>query len=862
MLLRNEKLRGRSRSSLLALSLLVTVSVLGTGLGIAATVPEPDAGEAAAGTKVSALAKAKASGKPEEIEEGRTETSEVYANPSGTLTVTTHLSPVRVRQGGRWVAIDTDLVAGKNGVAPKAAAAGIELSNGGSGPLVRLNDDTNVLEYSWPGTLPKPKLAGAVATYPEVMPGVDLQVEVSAKGFQQLLVVKNAKAAKNPALRKLTYGVKANGLKVTADRTQGLKVTTGGAQGAKAAGAEDRGVFRGPTPLMWDSGKDGKKKQAVMETTVSGESLTVVPDEKLLTGAGTTYPVYVDPSFSTEVAGSYWVYEASPTMHYWDPDYLRAGVSKQSDGKFTRSRSFFQANVPYLAGRQVLNASLTLKDLSGYTGDCSISPVELWETGRAGATTTWNNQPAWKTKNSSYSCPKGTLTLGATSAAQSAAQSGTNLVDLGIRTTTAAESAKVSNSRSFRAYDATFTAEIKNNGECFLVTDVSYTDPDGKTFAKSLHCDSLVSDVKAEPYTAAQTTGQLLAGPHNFVCWRSGDMNGAGNRIWYYVKGDTSSGWTNWQGWGYVPGDKITGVGAEPYAGVPACGVHPVTPGITPPQDFNSDGVSDVLALQTDGNLALHPGIGNGTLGSKRMLWTDGRGSAYKSVFAGDFNGDGFGDAAAFDGSRIWWWPGDGNSGVGATAQPLMDNRYNYQAGFDPGIHMPCRVAFAADFNIDGKTDIAIACGQGSEQGNYNDDAIWWWPGDGNGGINATLGASLGYEYLGVARTETDFSALDVTGDGRMDIARPRATFLELNPGPLARNVSYASGPSQAWPPNGFGTVTNSFAGDFNGDRFGDMAGVDSTGQLWQWPGKGDGTFGTPAKMSTATDWGAYKDIL
>ncbi|MER5310924.1 FG-GAP-like repeat-containing protein [Streptomyces sp. NPDC002773] len=831
----------------------MVLSTLGTGLGIAAAVPEPDSGEAAGGIEVSALAKAKSSGGPVEIVEQRTETSEVFANPSGTLTVTTHLKPVRTRLGGKWVAIDTDLVAGKNGVRPRAAAAGIELSDGGTGPLVRLNDDTHVLEYSWPGKLPKPTLAGSVATYAEVLPGIDLRVEVDAKGFQQLLVVKDAKAAKNPKLKKLTYGVTSNGLKLTADEKQGLR----------AADGKGRTRFSGPAPLMWDSGKGGKRKQAVMETAVAGESLSVVPDQTVLTGPGTTYPVYVDPTFSAELPGGYAVHEFSPTWHHWDPDRLWMGTYKDSNGKFSRTRSFFQVNVPYLAGRQVLNATLSLRDLTGDTTDCSVAPVELWETGRAGATTTWNNQPVWKTKNSTYSCPKGTLTLGATSAAKAAAASGTNLVDLGVRTTLAAEGAKVDSTRQFLTAYAKFTVEIANNGECFLVTDVSYTDPDGRSFTKEMNCESLASDVKIEPFTTSQTTGQLLAGTHGFVCWRSGDMNGAGNRIWYYVKGDTASGWTNWQGWGFVPADKITGVGAEPYPGLPACDVHSVTPGITPPQDFNSDGVSDVLALQTDGNLALFPGNGNGTLGNKRMLWTDGRGSAYVSVFAGDFNGDGFGDVGAFDGIYVWWWAGDGDSGVGATAQPLMDNRYKRQAAFNPGVHNPCRVAFASDFNGDGKTDIAAACGQGSEQGNYDDDSIFWYPGDGDGGINSTLTVSYGYEYIYASRTETEFSALDVTGDGRMDIAKmPHPTALELHPGPSAPDARWTQGVRQTWAPNGFGTVTKVFAGDFNSDRYGDMAGVDSSGQLWQWPGKGDGSFGTPAKMSTIADWGAYKDIL
>ncbi|MFJ8658545.1 FG-GAP-like repeat-containing protein [Streptomyces sp. NPDC093795] len=831
----------------------MALSTLGTGLGIAAAVPEPDSGEAAGGIEVSALAKAKSSGDPVEIVEQRTETSEVYANPSGTLTVTTHLKPVRTRLGGKWVAIDTDLVAGKDGVRPRAAAAGIELSDGGTGPLVRLNDDTHVLEYSWPGKLPKPTLAGSVATYSEVLPGIDLRVEVDAKGFQQLLVVKDAKAAKNPKLKKLTYGVTSNGLKLTAGEKQGLR----------AADVKGRTRFSGPAPLMWDSGKGGKRKQAVMETAVAGESLSVVPDQTVLTGPGTTYPVYVDPTFSAELPGGYAVHEWSPTWHHWDPERLWMGNYKDTDGKFSRTRAFFQVDVPYLAGRQVLNATLSLKDLGGYTGDCATSPVELWETGRADATTTWNVQPLWKTKNSSYSCPKGAVTLNATSAAQAAAQRGTSLVDLGVRTSLAAEGAKAVSTRQFLTAYAKFTVEIANNGECFLVTDVSYTDPDGRSFTKEMNCDSLASDVKVEPFTTSQTTGQLLAGPHGFVCWRSGDMNGAGNRIWYYVKGDTAAGWTNWQGWGFVPADKITGVGAEPYPGLPACDVHSVTPGITPPQDFNSDGVSDVVALQTDGNLALFPGNGNGTVGNKRMLWTDGRGSAYVNVFAGDFNGDGFGDIAAFDGISVRWWAGDGNSGVGATAQPLMDNRYKTQAYFNPGVHNPCRVAFASDFNGDGKTDIAAACGQGSEQGNYNDDSIFWWPGDGDGGINSTLGSGYGNEYIYAGRTETEFSALDVTGDGRMDIAKmPYPTTLELHPGPSAPDAHWTQGVRQTWAPNGFGTVTKVFAGDFNSDRYGDMAGVDSSGQLWQWPGKGDGSFGTPAKMSTIADWGAYKDIL
>ncbi|GAA3375834.1 VCBS repeat-containing protein [Streptomyces sannanensis] len=840
----------RGRKSVLALSLIVAVSTLGTGLGMAVAAPDSSGG-AGKGVDVSALAKAKSSGKPVEIVERRTETSEVYVNPSGTTTVTTHLVPVRVRQGDTWVPVDTDLAFVNGRVVPKAAVAGLELSDGGDGPLVKLNDRRHVLELSWPGKLPKPKLDGPVATYPEVMPGVDLRMTAEPEGFSQLLVVKDAKAAKNPKLKKLSFGVKGNGLKMTGDEKQGIK----------AVDAKGRTVFSAPAPRMWDSGKGGKQKQAVMDTAAAGGSLSVVPDRKLLTGADTAYPVYVDPTFSAGVSNWAEVRRTTPTTSYWnDRSKLNLSVGGTTNylGVTDAYRGFFQVDVPNLnASRSVLNATLNYT-----TTNSSCVPLQIWSTGRISSATTWNNQPTWNTMLASPACANGAGTLSVKSTVQAAAAGGSSLVDFGLRSTDAVEQA-ATNSLRFDLSKVSLSVEYNSLGQCFLYTGVNYKDPEGTTFTKEVNCQNTASAVRAEPYTNGAVTGSLLAGSHSFVCWRSGDVNAAGNRIWYYVKGDTSSNWTKWQGWGYVPADKLNLVGAEPYPGLPACNVYNVTAGIASPQDFDSDGVSDVLAVQTDGNVALYPGLGNGTLGSKKMLWTDGRGTGYTNLFTGDFNKDGIGDVAGFTGGVVWWWPGNGSSGVSDTRLPLIDNRYKTQYYFDPGLHAPCRVASASDFNSDGNTDIMAICGQGSEQGNYDADAFWWWPGDGDGGINATSGASLGNEYLYAYRTETEFSPMDVTGDGRMDIARmPYATTLELNPGPLAPNASYGTGARIPWAPNGFGTVTKVFAGDFNGDRKGDMAGVDSAGSLWWWPGSGDGTFGTPSKMSTTTDWGTFKDLL
>ncbi|GAA3375838.1 hypothetical protein GCM10020367_45210 [Streptomyces sannanensis] len=812
--------------------------VLGT-IGVVASAAERD-GEPPRGVEVSALAKAKSSGKPVEIVEHRTETSGVYANPSGTLTVTTHLTPVRVRQGRAWVPVDTDLVTDKGRVRPKAAVTGLELSNGGEGPLVRLNDKQHVLELGWPGKLPKPKLDGPVATYPEVLPGVDLRVTAQAEGFAQLLVVKDAGAAKNPKLKKIAYGLVAPGLKVSGDHKQGLK----------AVDAKGRTVFTGPAPRMWDSSK-GRKKEAVMSAEATVGSLAVVPDQKLLAAPDTTYPVYLDPSFTKAPSAWNVVRAGYPDRSGWMySDFLQAGMDNVR-GAYVPMRTFFQVDVPYLAGRQVLSASLSLVNGSGSGGQCTAPTVEIWHTARATPAHTWNNQPAWLSR---LACSTGTSGIDVLGAAQAAAQSGTNLVDLGLRATAAGETPPATSYMLFNVGFVRLTAEIAYNGECLLRDQVSYQDPDSNSFRTELSCESQASDVRIEPYGTSQVTGQLLAGPHGFVCWRSGDMNGAGNRIWYYVKGDTSSGWTSWQGWGYVPADKIIGAGPEPFPGLPACNVHSLTPGLFAPQDFNSDGLSDVVALQSDGNLALHPGNGNGTLANKRLIWSDGRGSGYKEVFTADLDTDGRGDIAAVDsGNRVWWWPGDGNGGVAGAALPLTDEVSHLQGTFAEGWGPPrCKNFFSADFDGDGKGDIAAVCGV--MEIDPDTDVLWWWRGNGNGEY-APAGYMSDHQFYQPALA-TDFNV-----DGRMDLAAALSGgSLHLLGGNGLGRWDY--GTLQTWPAAGFGTVSNVFSGDFNGDRRGDLAAVDSAGSLWWWPGDGNGKYGAPSKMSTATDWGSAKDLM
>ncbi|SCF98961.1 hypothetical protein [Streptomyces sp. Ncost-T10-10d] len=159
---------------------------------------------------------ARRDGKQVEVVSERGASHEVFVNPSGSLTEIRHLEPVRTRRAGKWVDIDTGLRRLDGvGIAPVASAADVVFSAGGSrDPLVRMVKAGRELSLSWPGALPAPVLSGSSVTYPEVLPDVDLRMTAEPDGFSQVLVVKSAEAAANPALAELKLPMAGKGLTV------------------------------------------------------------------------------------------------------------------------------------------------------------------------------------------------------------------------------------------------------------------------------------------------------------------------------------------------------------------------------------------------------------------------------------------------------------------------------------------------------------------------------------------------------------------------------------------------------------------------------------------------------------------------
>ncbi|MEV6329992.1 hypothetical protein [Streptomyces sp. NPDC051909] len=240
-----------------------------------------------------------------------------------------------------------------------------------------------------------------MATYAEVLPGVDLQLKAEVEGFSQLIVVKTPEAAADPRLATLKYTMATVGVTVTTDPE------TGAVTASDPAGQT---VFTSPSPVMWDSTtatdttatatgsasdsstavssapmvraaffseadttasasetepepapdsdfeQPAGAKEAVMATTVSGNSLQITPDRELLTAPDTTYPVYIDPSWARGGRNNRTrVYKKYPSNSYWNSNEVaRVGYERETNGL---SRSFFEMDTSNVRGAQVTSST-------------------------------------------------------------------------------------------------------------------------------------------------------------------------------------------------------------------------------------------------------------------------------------------------------------------------------------------------------------------------------------------------------------------------------------------------------------------------------------------------------------------------
>jgi hypothetical protein len=425
--------------------------------------------------------------RPVEILAERTEFSQTFANADGTRTMEESIEPERVRKGSSWVPVDTSLKATAEGVAPRATVLPMFFGNGGDGPFARIVDGDRELAVSWPSRLPAPVVKGDTAVYQDVLPGTDLRVTAGALGFSEVLVVRTREAATNPKLASLRFGLATKGVTVTASEGGGLAARDG----------KGEAVFDAPAPMMWDSSAEGEApqpepekgsaaqrtapqqkpaqpqaaqsgsvgatppdgaRQAAMPVRVDGGGLTITPDQKMLTDPAAKLPIFIDPSWTGNVANAWtsvWSRSDMKSKSLWkNTSALVNGATQGSAGAGRTEdcsgctdyviRSLFRMDTSVVRGKQILGATFRVEQRWSWT--CSPkSNAKLWMTGAISTGTTWNSQPTWYNNytaqtvgnrriGAAYGClGTGTIEFNATSMVAKAAASNWSALTVGLR---------------------------------------------------------------------------------------------------------------------------------------------------------------------------------------------------------------------------------------------------------------------------------------------------------------------------------------------------------------------------------------------------------------------------------------------
>jgi hypothetical protein len=386
------------------------------------------------------------------VDEWTTETTEISALPSGNFQATIATSPVREREGGKWLDLDPTLKKRSDGMVEPARAVGdISLSGGGDANTVLATIGHNGVTalIRTPFDLPAPTLHDETAVYSEVLPGVDLVTTSTTTGFTFNWVVKDRAAADDPRVRKLSLPVELTGVTAHPER--------GG-----YSFVDDDGVSRFwiPTPTMWDSsgaesidtttgesdvtplaavehGPDMEDQVSGVATSIAKGHMTLSPDTTLLDSPDVVFPVVIDPAMTYDKTRNGWtaVWNNFPSKSFWQTDHsLGAGYEGFEQNKIVRS--YFRFDTTGIRGKEIIAAELNVRQI--HAASCQARPTDVYRSGAIGTGTTWNNQPARYTLQGSNSSTAGcgsstamvgwNVTNGATTLADANSATGTFMV--------------------------------------------------------------------------------------------------------------------------------------------------------------------------------------------------------------------------------------------------------------------------------------------------------------------------------------------------------------------------------------------------------------------------------------------------
>ena len=386
----------------MAVALVVTTSLTMTSTPTYAHASEVTA-SLEQGDAPSALATAKQTGKDVKITSATTERAEYYATPNGKVRGVISPDVVRFRRNGAWVPVDLRLHRQADGsITPAASPADLRISGArpiGSEELASMGADNQKVTVGWKTALPEPRLSGSKATYPDVIPGVDLVVQATTTGFEQFTVLKSPTAAKY--VSQITLPMTGPGVASASKDGQGrLRI-------ADAAGQQRISI---PAPMMWDARTTSRggpakprpvtadlaqasaAKVTAQTTAAAPVTLTLTPEQQWLTSPDTVYPVTIDPAYDWSTTATSTTVVKGYSAGWPDADSLFVGTYDDT----WSARSFVSWWASGVAGMEIDAATLHFSN--PYSTSCDPTPWEIWTTDPITDDTSWDNQPAWRYK--------------------------------------------------------------------------------------------------------------------------------------------------------------------------------------------------------------------------------------------------------------------------------------------------------------------------------------------------------------------------------------------------------------------------------------------------------------------------------
>ena len=186
----------------------------------------------------------------------------------------------------------------------------------------------------------------------------------------------------------------------------------------------------------------------------------------------------------------------------------------------------------------------------------------------------------------------------------------------------------------------------------------------------------------------------------------------------------------------------------------------------------------------------------------------------------------------------------DGKLDLATATGVLLGNGNGTFTAAPSGIVLPTNATslFAADFNGDGKPDLAVATFSSNSGVSAPSVGLVVLPGNGDGTFAAPVATTVGAAN-GATAADATFVVADFNKDGKVDVASPFGVTLGNGDGSFATTA-------RAFPFASAKSADVLVAGDFDGDGLVDLAvlpsgssTVGAAGQIHVLVGKGDGTF-------------------